>query len=159
MLDSGSSQQVSIWNFQKDQAGGSITFAPDQRYWFTPDGRFLILYRDDQSGMQIWQTESGRLVASINTPPFHPRADMIFAVSNDVIIQGEGRDFYVWSVASGKLLYAYHGPTPFAAPAIISTFVDLSPDGKYLRMVAGNNLPSIEGDTSDTGVLAIWRLN
>jgi WD40 repeat protein len=64
----------------------------------------------------------------------------------------EKGNFDIWDIATGKLMYKYHGSTPFSIDGVNGSLVFWSPNGKYLAMIAGKTA-SI-GD----GMLSIWRI-
>jgi len=141
---------------------GQTTFDTFSTYtgfeWLTPDGQYLMLGSSDSSNsdnsrsMQIWQTSSGRLVTTIATPGMHPNPYSYFGANNQYMLIGEKSSFDIWDIATGKLLYKYHGFTPFTVAGNGGSNVFWSPDGKYLTMIAWKT--SSIGD----GTIAIWRM-
>ena len=130
--------------------------------WLTPDARYLLQgssdssNSDNSSSMQIWQTSSGRLVATIATLGLHPNLYSYFGANNRYLLIGEKDTFDIWDVATGKLLFKYHGFTPFSVAGIGGSNVFWSPDGKYLTVVAWK--ASLMGTGSSDGVITIWRM-
>ncbi|HET9999844.1 MAG TPA: WD40 repeat domain-containing protein [Ktedonobacteraceae bacterium] len=144
--------QIYVWNVFTGQKTFVTSYSQAEFTWTTPDGRYLILGGPDGLSMQIWQTSNGRLVATIATPGIYARTDSFSALDNQYIVIGQKGDFDIWDIATGKLLYKYHGTTPFSITGVDGSNVFWSPDGKYLTMLAGKS-PAI-GD----GVLSIWRM-
>ncbi len=126
--------------------------------WLTPDSKYLLLGSSDSSNsdssrsMQIWQTSNGHLVATIATPGLHPNPYSYFGANNQYMLIGEKDTFDIWNVATGKLLYKYHGFTPFSAAGAGGSNVFWSPDGKYLTMIAWKTI------SPGAGVITIWRM-
>ena len=106
--------------------------------------------------MEIWQTSSGRLVATIATPGLHPNPYSYFGANNQYILIGEKDTFDIWEIATGKLLFKYHGFTPFSVAGAGGSNVFWSPDGKYLTMIAWKT--SLMGTGNDNGAVTIWRM-
>lgn len=144
--------QIYVWNVFTGQKTLVTSYSQAEFTWTTPDGRYLILGGPDGLSMQIWQTSNGHLVATIATPGIYARSDSFYNSNNQYIVIGQKGDFDIWEIATGKLLYKYHGTTPFSITGVDGSYVFWSPDGKYLTMLAGKS-PAI-GD----GVLSIWRM-
>lgn len=131
-------------------------------YWVTPDSRYLLLgsldsnNSDTSRSMQIWQTSNGRLVATITTPGLHPNVYSNFGASNQYLLIGQKGSFDIWELATGNLLYKYHGFTPFSVAGAGGSNVFWSPDGKYLTMVAWKT--SLMDTGSGDGIVTIWRM-
>ena len=129
-------------------------------YWLTQDSQYLLLgsldsgNSDNSCSMQIWQTSSGRLIATITTPGIHPNPFSLFYANNRYLIIGEKETLDIWDIPTGKLLYKYHGFTPFSVAGNGGGSVFWSPDGKYLTMIAWKT-PLVG---SADGVIAIWRM-
>ncbi|HEY4384605.1 MAG TPA: WD40 repeat domain-containing protein, partial [Ktedonobacteraceae bacterium] len=145
-------RQVSTWNVFTHQITPIASNVSDGFNWSTADGRYMVLGSHDGRSIKIWQTSNGRLIATIETPGIPARTDAFSALGNQYLVIGQKRDFYIWSIATGKLLYSYHGPTPFSLYGQSGSLVTWSSDEKYLSMIAGKD-PSI-----DQGSLAIWRI-
>ena len=69
----------------------------------------------------------------------YARTDSFFYENDQQMIVGLKDNFDIWDVASGKLLYKYHGSTPFSLAGVDGSIVFWSPDGKYLIMLAGTS--------------------
>jgi|GEM_PF-3716230 len=122
------------------------------RFLPTSDGRYLLVYRSDNSTVDIWQTSNESKVATFVTPN-EPTSPYVFTYNNNqelLIVQKNTAD--IWDIATGKLIYQYHGPTPFSSYGAGGSIIFWSPDNKYLVMLAWKQTSSI-GDAS----LAIWR--
>jgi hypothetical protein len=151
--DGNPPERVSAWNVFTNKKT-SITTILSQFVFFspTPDRQYLILGDPSGRTMEIWQTSSGHKVATVATPGVYARSDSFFYNNNQYMVIGQKGNFDIWDIASGKLLYKYHGSTPFSINGVDGSNVMWSPDGKYLTMIAGKG-PSI-GD----GVVSIWRM-
>ncbi|HTK06461.1 MAG TPA: HEAT repeat domain-containing protein [Ktedonobacteraceae bacterium] len=145
-------EQVSIWNIFTNQITPLTSASYDGVDWHTADGRYMILGSRDGRSLKIWQTSNSRLIATIETPGTPARTDAFFSLGNQYLVIGQRENFSIWSIASGKLLYTYHGPTPFSLYGQSGSLVTWSPNEKYLSMIAGSE-PSI-----GSGSLAIWRI-
>jgi WD40 repeat protein len=88
----------------------------------------------------------------VATPGVYARSDSFFYNNNQYMITGQKGNFDIWDIATGKLLYKYHGSTPFSISGVDGSDVYWSPDGKYLTMIAGKS-PSI-----GEGIVSIWRM-
>ncbi len=144
--------QIYTWNVFTDQTTFVTSFSQAEFNMTTPDGRYLILGHPEGRSMEIWQTSNGHKVATVATPGVYARSDSFFYINNQQMVIGEKGNFDIWDIATGKLLYKYHGSTPFSINGVSGSDVFWSPNGKYLTMIAGKT-PSI-GD----GVLSIWRI-
>lgn len=143
--------QAYVWNAFTDQKMFMTAFLQSD-YTITPDGEYLILGNNQRRSIDIWQTNSGHKVATLTTPGVYAREDSFFYTNNQQIVIGQKGDFDIWDIASGKLLYSYHGFTPFSIDGVSGSIVFWSPDGKYLTLMAGTST-SI-GD----GMASTWRL-
>ncbi|HEX6484379.1 MAG TPA: WD40 repeat domain-containing protein [Ktedonobacteraceae bacterium] len=151
--DGNPPERVSTWNVFTNKKT-SITTILSQIEFFspTPDRQYLILGGPNGRSMEIWQTSSSHKVATVATPGTYARSDSFFYNNNQYMIIGQRGNFDIWDIATGKLLYKYHGSTPFSINGVDGSNVLWSPDGKYLTMIAGK-APSI-GD----GAVSIWRM-
>jgi hypothetical protein len=89
-------------------------------------------------------------IATIITPGTYARSDSFFYVNNHYMLMGLDGNFDIWDITTGRLLYKYHGSTPFSIPSVNGSIVLWSPDGKYLTMLAETS--------SGNGQVAIWHL-
>jgi WD40 repeat protein len=144
--------RVSTWNVFTNQITPITSSSSVGFDWPTADGRYIIMGGFDGRSLKIWQTDNGHLVATIATPGIPARPDAFSALGNKYLVIGQKGDFYIWSITTGKLLYSYHGSTPFSLYGQSGSIVSWSPDEKYLSMIAGKS-PSI-----GEGSLAIWRM-
>jgi WD40 repeat protein len=144
--------QIYSWNVFTVQRMFVTSFSQAEFNMTTPDGRYLILGGPDGRTMEIWQTSNGHKVATVATPGVYARSDSFFYINNQQMVIGEKGNFDIWDIATGKLMYKYHGSTPFSIDGVNGSLVFWSPDGKYLTMIAGKTA-SI-GD----GMLSIWRI-
>jgi WD40 repeat protein len=122
------------------------------RFLTTPDGRYLLVYCSDNRTVDVWQTSSESKVATFVTPN-EPTSPYVFTYNDNqelIIVQKDTVD--IWDIATGKLIYQYHGPTPFSSYGAGGSIIFWSPDNKYLVMLAWKQTSSI-GDAS----LFIWR--
>jgi WD40 repeat protein len=150
--DNTTSEQISTWNVFTNQKT-FITYLAQAAFPSpTPDGRYLILGGPDGRSIEIWQTSDGHKVATVTTPGIYARTDSFFDYNNQYMIIGQRGNFDIWEIATGKLLYKYHGPTPFSINGVSGSSVFWSPNGKYLTMIAGKD-PGI-----GEGMLSIWRM-
>lgn len=145
--------QAYSWNVFTDQKTLLASFPQNWSFGTTePDRQYLILSSPDGRTMEIWQTSNGHEIATVATPGVYARTDSYFYQNNRQMIVGLKGNFDIWDVASGKLLYKYHGSTPFSIAGVDSSIVFWSPDGKYLIMLAGTS------STIGNGAMAIWRM-
>ncbi len=144
--------QVYTWNVSTGQKTFVVSFSQTISRGTTPDGQYLILSNNNGRSMEIWQTNSGHKVATVTTPGTYARTDSFFYTNNQQMIIGQKGNFDIWDITTGKLLYKYHGSTPFSIDGVNGSFVFWSPDEKYLVMMAGKSI-SI-GD----GMVSIWRI-
>lgn len=146
--------QVRIWNAFTDQAMFEHSWSYAGAIWHfqtTSDGRYLIVEGAGNT-LEIWQTSTGRHVATIATPGIADRTDSFFYTNNQQILIGQRGNFDIWDIATGRLLYKYHGSTPFSIPGVNGSIVFWSPDGKYLTMMAG------KGTSIGDGMVSVWRI-
>ena len=144
--------QIYSWNVFTNQRMFVTSFSQAEVNTTTPDGRYLILGNPDGHSMEIRQTSNGHKVATVATPGVYARSDSFFYINNQQMVIGEKGNFDIWDIVTGKLMYKYHGSTPFSIDGVNGSLVLWSPDGKYLTMIAGRTT-SI-GD----GMLSIWRI-
>ncbi len=148
-------EQVNTWNAFTNQVTPIVSTFPSGTGWPMANGQYIVQYAGpDGSTWKIWQTSNGHQVATINEPGIPARTAEFTADDNQYLVIGHGEDFYIWRIATGKLLYSYHGPTPFSPDAQNGggMVVKWSPNGKYLAMVEVKDLSIGEGS------LAIWRM-
>ncbi len=144
--------RITIWNVFTNQRT-FVTSLPQAEFTTTtPDGQYLILGASGGRSMEIWQTRNGHKVATVATPGVYARSDSFFYSNNQQMIIGQKGHFDIWDLATGKLLYSYHGPTPFSIQGVSGSFVFWSPDEKYLTMIAGTT------NSIGDGMLSIWRM-
>lgn len=147
--------QVRVWDVFTNQTTFTLSLSYSGPIWnsqWTPNGQYLVVSNSDGRSMDIWQMSNGHKVATVATPGVYARSDSFFYVNNQQMVIGEKGTFDIWDIATGKLMYKYHGSTPFSLNGVSGSVVFWSPDGKYLSMLAGKT-PSI-GD----GILSIWRI-
>ncbi len=142
--------RVSTWNVFTDQQ----TFIASPPYGgpdlTTPDQRYLIMSSDNGHSFDIWQTNTGRKVATVETSGISIHS---FYTSNDqYMLIGAQDHFDIWSATTGELLYKYDGLTPYSAYNQTAGNVFWSPDGHYLIMIAGQSASIGEG------MAMIWRM-
>ncbi len=154
-----SQSQIYTWNVVTDQKTLVTAFsqAPFNGSAAGPvnvthNGAYIILSSPDGRTMEIWQTSNGQKIATVTTPGVYAATDSFFYVNNQQMVVGLKGDFDIWDVASGQLLYKYHGSTPFSLPGVDGSNVFWSPDGKYLVMMAGTS------SAIGNGMVSIWRI-
>jgi WD40 repeat protein len=148
--------QVRMWNVFTNQTTFNLSLSYTGASWssqLTPNGQYLLVEDSDGSSMEIWQMSNGHKVATVTTPGVYARSDSFFYSNNRQMIIGQTNHFDIWDIATGTLLYKYHGTTPFSIPGVSGSIVFWSPDGKYLAMLAGK-----AGSIGD-GMLSIWRVS
>jgi WD40 repeat protein len=150
--DNTTSEQISTWNVFTNHKTFITYSAQAPLASPTPDDRYLILGGPDGRSIDIWQTSNGHKVATVATPGIYARTDSFFDNNNQYMIIGQRGNFDIWDIATGKLLYKYHGTTPFSINGVSGSAVFWSPDGKYLTMIAG------KATSIGDGVLSIWRM-
>lgn len=147
--------QIRIWNAFTGQTTFETSSSGTETVSTTPDGQYLIRSGPNSRSMQIWQTSSGRLIATLTTPGIYPNPFSFSDINSQYILIGSKSSFDIWDTATGKLLYKYQGFTPFTADGNGGSNVFWSLNRKYLTMVAWKT-SLING--SDDGVITIWRM-
>ncbi len=146
---------VRVWNVFTGQT--TLTFSASyigaiwSGFVSPDDGQYLIVGAPDGTSMDIWHLSDGHEV-TVATPGIYARSDSFVNANDHQMIIGQRGNFDIWDMASGKLLYKYHGYTPFSLPGVSGSQVFWSPDGKYLTLVAGKSI------SMENGLLSIWRL-
>ncbi len=145
--------QIYIWNIFTNKPAQIISSPSANMVESTPDNRyFIVSLTSDKRSLEIYNSISGQSVATITTQGSYPRSDSYYLIANQYLLVGFQGNFDIWDLATGKLLYKYHGTTPFSIPHVDGGDIEFSPDNKYLVLLAGTS-PGI-----GNGQIAIWHL-